>query len=185
MIDLFKKKKETDREPAVYRFDERVPVRAYAWTIAEKLIYSEMRKKYTAPKEKDALVKPKNAHEAEVQAQKPYLTTLKKTIHADPTQANSGFLNVSAAADSETQNFENQNLFSVLLPKLAKEKQEYETLIRLRFYKEMSYREIAESGLSEYTTEESCKSHASRAMRILRELARQEGLFKHLDKNAQ
>ena len=99
----------------------------------------------------------------------------------DPTEGYSAFTQIAAPQDFGTRLFENQNLVSRLLAKLKAEKPQYEPLIRLRFYEDMPYKDMAASGLTVYTSEESCKSHTSRAVKKLLEYARAEGVF-HYDK---
>jgi DNA-directed RNA polymerase specialized sigma24 family protein len=65
-----------------------------------------------------------------------------------------------------------------LLEILEKENPDYEALIRLQHYVGMSYKEIAESKLTKYTTEESCKSNACKAMKRLRDIAHEQGVLK-------
>ena len=179
-MDKVKKEK-----TAVFKLGD-VPIGAYAWRIACNLIYAHLRKKYSKAKEKNAQIVelPTTATEVELQhlaEQQSKVSYLKKTIYNDPLQDNLGFQNIAAPKDFGTRLFENENLVFVLLDKLAKEKPEYETLIRLRYYAELSYKEIAQTRVTAYQTEESCKSHTSRAILKLAEIARQNGLFNHLD----
>ena len=129
-------------------------VKTYALNIAENLINSKLRK--TVP-------------------------IAQNEIKIDPTEGFSPLANAVAPTDFGLQLFENKNLVARLLNKLRAKKPEYAKLIELRFWEDMSYKDIAAKRLKDkekdFTSEESCKSHTSRAMKKLVEIARTEGLF--------
>lgn len=138
---------------AVFKL-EGATVKTYALSIAENLMNSRLRK--TVP-------------------------IAQNEIKTDPTEGFSPLATAAAPADFGLQLFENKNLVARLLNKLRAEKPEYAKLIELRFWEEMPYKDIAAKRLKDkekdFTSEESCKSHTSRAMKKLVEIARTEGLF--------
>jgi DNA-directed RNA polymerase specialized sigma24 family protein len=187
---------------AIYKFDENATVKTYSLSIARNLMYDVVRKKYTKGKEEVAEnegeigaksvksvkpvkpVKPQNAFEVELATYEAThkTTNLKITLNADPTAENGGFHKVRQADDFSLRYFETKEILNICLDKLAKEKPHYVTLISLFYTCELSYQDIADSGTTPYLTENSAKSHTSRAMAMLREIAVAEGLFERLDK---
>lgn len=142
------------KKTAVFNLDGSATVKTYALTIAENLINSRLRK--TVP-------------------------IAQNEIRTDPTEGFSPLANTAAPVDFGLQLFENRNTIARFLNKLRIEKPEYAQLIELRFLEEMSYKDIAAKRLKDnekhFTSEESCKSHTSRALGKLVEIARSEGLF--------
>lgn len=145
--------KSLENQTATFKLGD-VPLGAYTWQIAQNKMNDLLEKK------------------------------IRRSNHeqiTDPIEGYSAFTQIAAPQDFGTRLFENQNLVSRLLAKLKAEKPQYEPLIRLRFYEDMSYQEIADSKLTVYGTEDSCKSHTSRAVKLLLGYARAEGVF-HYDK---
>ena len=100
----------------------------------------------------------------------------------DPTEGFSAFKQIAAPQDFNTRLlFGNVSLVRRLLAKLKAEKPQYEQLIRLHYYEDMSYQEIADSKLTPYNTEGTCKTHTRNARVKLLEFARAEGVF-HYEK---
>lgn len=142
-----------------------VPLGAYVWQIAQNKANEVLEKKI------------KRANREQI---------------VDPTEGFSPLTQATATQDFDMRLlFGNQDLVGRLLATLKLEKPKYEKLIRRRFYDEMSYRTIAnipetdENGepnekFTGYETEESCKSHTSRAVKKLLEYAHGEGVF-HYD----
>jgi DNA-directed RNA polymerase specialized sigma24 family protein len=64
-----------------------------------------------------------------------------------------------------------------LLEILEKEDPDLETLIRQHHYVGMSYKEIAESGMTRFKTEGSCKKATMEARNRLIEIAKKQGVF--------
>ena len=145
--------KSLENQTATFKLSD-APLGAYAWQIAQNKMNDLLEKK------------------------------IRRSNHeqiTDPTEGFSAFTQIAAPQDFGTRLFENQNLVSRLLAKLKAEKPQYEPLIRLRFYEDRTYKDMAASGLTVYTSEESCKSHTIRAVKLLLGYARAEGVF-HYDK---
>ncbi len=199
IFDIFRKHKKEEKKDelitdqndkpilaARYVFNEKATVKTYAMTIAQAEILNAVRKKYSAPDETKNTTKqkPKSTFDAELATYEARHKTsnLKITLNADPTEENGGFHKIQHGEDFDMRYFENKNFMDTLLHKLGKEKPDYETLIRLFYHKGLSHQEIADSCKTAYRTAESTKSHTSRAIKMLKELAQKEGLFNHLDK---
>ena len=132
-----------------------VPLGAYVWRIAQNKANDLLRKK---------------------------IRRLNHEQMTDPVEGFSALTQHAAPEDNDTRLlFSNVSLVRQLLAKLKAEKPQYEQLIRLHYYEDMSYQEIADSKLTPYNTEDSCKSHTNRAKKKLLEFARAEGVF-HYEK---
>ena len=146
--------KSLENQTATFKLGD-VPLGAYTWQIAQNKMNDLLEKK------------------------------IRRSNHeqiTDPTEGFSAFMQIAAPQDFNTRLlFGNVSLVRRLLAKLKAEKPQYEPLIRLRFYEDMAYKDMAASGLTVYTSEESCKSHTSRAVKLLLGYARAEGVF-HYDK---
>ena len=195
IFNLFKTKKNgelvtdiegTPQPLAKYVFDEKATVKTYAARIAEGLVLDAVRKKYFTANEAETPTqpKPKTAFEIElaIYEARHKQSNLKITLNADPTEENGGFHIVVHGEDFGVRSFENDDILSVCFAKLATENADYVKLIQLFHECDLSYKEIAESKLTRYTSEESCKSHTSRAIKRFRDIAQAEGLFNQLTK---
>jgi DNA-directed RNA polymerase specialized sigma24 family protein len=69
-----------------------------------------------------------------------------------------------------------------LLEILEKEDPDLETLVRLHHYVGMPYKEIAESGMTRFRTEGSCKKATMEARNRLIEIAKNQGVYAGKDK---
>ncbi len=69
------------------------------------------------------------------------------------------------------------NPVSDLMEMLEKEDPDLETLVRLHHYVGMSYREIAESNMTRFKTEGSCKKATKQARDRMIEMAKNQGVY--------
>ena len=179
MTKEVKKKEKT----AVFKLGD-ASVKTYAYRIASNLIYDNLRKKYSKAKGDDAAEVEKPVTDEDVELltamqQQGKISYLKKMFYTDPTTHS--FDSIAAPQDFDVRFFENGDVVSLLLAKLAEENPDYETTIRLFYYADLSYQEIADSGTTNGKTEGTCKKNGSLAKKRLIEIARQYGLFDSLD----
>jgi DNA-directed RNA polymerase specialized sigma24 family protein len=135
---------------AVFNLDGSATIKTYALNIAQNLMESKRRK--TVP-------------------------IAQNEIKTDPTEGFSPFTTAPAPVDFGLQLFENKNLVTRLLSKLKGEKPEYAKLIELRYWKEMSHQEIADSQLTSANTAGTSKKNTALALKKLVEIAREEGVL--------